>query len=47
MIKLLIKLLKYGIIGYLGILVLGYTLASVIPAPPADIREGWSKDFKK
>jgi hypothetical protein len=43
----MIKLLKYGLIGYLVILGLSYTLASVIHAPPADIREGWSKDFKK
>jgi hypothetical protein len=45
--KLLIKLLKYGLISYISILALAYVFASVIPAPPADIREGWHKDFKK
>lgn len=46
-IKLLLKFLKYGLIGYAGILAFFYIAASILPGPPADIREGWHKDFKK
>jgi hypothetical protein len=43
----MLKVLKYLIIGY-GIL-LGsiYFLAAIVPAPSADIREGFSSKFSK
>jgi len=41
----MLKLIKYGIISYCLFLAAIYLVASIIPAPSADIREGFAPEF--
>jgi hypothetical protein len=41
----MIKILKYAAISYALLLAIVYLIAMIIPAPSADIREGFAPEF--